>query len=248
MKPMQFIVYLTSLLMLVSIDVNAQRGANGNEQSRSGGRGQNTQRTTPSRNNNNSSQRNRNEATPVRQNAARPASSQNARPQNNAPVRNAAPNNRSQNGAGRGVARGDNYRGTSPRTNMAPRSYSQHSMAHNPRFTPRYGRARYVRNISPRALRFNVDNAIVYFLGGVYYQYVNGYGYQEIVFPNNIISTDLPYGATENYINGYLYYEYDGQWFQPVEDGYLMLSQRPSIVTATPEARPRIAFSATFSF
>ena len=74
------------------------------------------------------------------------------------------------------------------------------------------------------------------------------YGYQEIEIPQEVVVSDLPYGARRVYVNEVGYYEADGMWFQPIDDGY-MIVERPvaSVRVSVPVPRPHISFHASFS-
>jgi hypothetical protein len=122
---------------------------------------------------------------------------------------------------------------------------------HHDHFAPRpYGpRPVYHRYIDHRARIFYIDDTPYYSYGGVYYQYVPSYGYQEIEIPQEVVVSDLPYGARRVYVNEVGYYEADGMWFQPIDDGY-MIVERPvaSVRVSVPVPRPHISFHASFGF
>ena len=107
----------------------------------------------------------------------------------------------------------------------------------------------YHRYIDHRARIFYIDDTPYYSYGGVYYQYVPSYGYQEIEIPQEVVVSDLPYGARRVYVNEVGYYEADGMWFQPIDDGY-MIVERPvaSVRVSVPVPRPHISFHASFGF
>lgn len=105
----------------------------------------------------------------------------------------------------------------------------------------------YHHHIDSRARVFYIDEVPYYTYGGVYYQYVPSYGYQQIYMPENVIVTDLPYGASRVYVNSIGYYQADGMWFQPVDGGYLLVEKPVATVTvAVP--RPTVSFHASFGF
>lgn len=105
----------------------------------------------------------------------------------------------------------------------------------------------YHHKIDSRARVFYIDNSPYYTYNGIYYRYVPGYGYEEIFMPENIIVSDLPYGANRVYVNGYRYYEADGMWFQPVVGGFLIVAP-PVRTSAVYVAKPTYYYSATFGF
>ena len=96
---------------------------------------------------------------------------------------------------------------------------------------------------------FYVENNPYYFYNGIYYRYVPDYGYEEIMMPENVIVSDLPYGARRVYVNDIGYYEADGMWFQPIDGDYLIV-ERPRITTTVvvPVPRPHFSFHASFGF
>lgn len=112
-----------------------------------------------------------------------------------------------------------------------------------------HGHPIYHPSLGARARVFYIDNTPYYTYGGTYYRYVNGYGYEEIIMPENVIVSDLPYGTREVVVNGITYYEADGMWLQPVDDGYLIV-ERPVVSAAVvvPVPRPHVSFHASFGF
>lgn len=127
----------------------------------------------------------------------------------------------------------------------APRHYAAPARTFCPRH---YGpKPVYHHHIDRRARVFYIDEVPYYTYGGVYYRYVPSYGYEEIYMPEDVVVTDLPYGASRVYVNEIGYYEADGMWFQPVDGGYLLVEKPVAHVTvAVP--RPTISFHASFGF
>ncbi len=65
--------------------------------------------------------------------------------------------------------------------------------------------------------------------------------------PQDVVVTELPYGAAVTYVNNIGYYEADGMWFQPVEGGYLLV-ERPVAKVTVAVPRPTVSFHASFGF
>lgn len=122
---------------------------------------------------------------------------------------------------------------------------------HDRVFAPvrRYEHPRYHRHIDRRARVFYIDNTPYYSYGGTYYRYVNGYGYEEIYMPTDVIVEEVPYGARYTVVNNIGYYEADGMWLQPVDGGYLIV-EKPVVSAAVvvPIPRPTFSFHASFGF
>lgn len=142
--------------------------------------------------------------------------------------------------------------GREPQRGTEPRREAPRYQENEPRpdhFAPRPMGPRpvYHRNIDRHARAFYIDNSPYYFADGAYYRYVPNYGYEEIAVPTDVVVYDLPYGAHGRYINQILYYEADGMWFQPIDNGYLIVDQ-PSVQITVPIVRPSITFTATFGF
>lgn len=136
----------------------------------------------------------------------------------------------------------------------APRHYAGPAHHHHhpgPRDVPRprhYGHAPvYHQRIDRRARVFYIDEVPYYSWGGVYYRYIPSYGYEEILMPEGVIVTELPYGATCTYVNNIGYYEADGMWFQPIDGGYLLV-ERPVARVTVAVPRPTVSFHASFGF
>ncbi|MCQ2206692.1 MAG: hypothetical protein MJZ02_00535 [Paludibacteraceae bacterium] len=135
-----------------------------------------------------------------------------------------------------------------PRHYAAPAPHHHHS---GPRYAarPRHvGHAPvYHQHIDRRARVFYIDEVPYYSWGGVYYRYIPSYGYEEIYMPQDVVVTELPYGAAVTYVNNIGYYEADGMWFQPVEGGYLLV-ERPVAKVTVAVPRPTVSFHASFGF
>ena len=131
----------------------------------------------------------------------------------------------------------------------APRHYVEPHHHHAHVFAPRPIRTTpvYHHHIDQRARVFYIDEVPYYTWGGVYYRYVPSYGYEEIVMPEGVVVTDLPYGASRVYVNEVGYYQADDMWFQPVTGGYLLV-QKPVAHVTVAVPRPTISFHASFGF
>lgn len=117
------------------------------------------------------------------------------------------------------------------------------------RFTPqvRKGGHVYQQRIDSKSRTFYIDGEAYFCYDGIYYRHVQGKGYEEILMPENVVVQDLPYGARRTYVNGYSYYNADGMWFQPISNGFLIVS-RPRTSNAAYNPIPAKTYKATFGY
>ena len=264
MKASHIIAALAASLMLFAYTptISAQRGAANHSRSQapSGGNSRDRHASAPQHSNNGGSHQSQNkpqmghsggnqggqhhehhsaQAPQHHQHHAAPA------PQHHAPAhpQHHAPGPQHHHHAAAPAPHHNHHAAPAPRHYAAPHHHHDHVFAPRPiRTTPVYH-----HHIDQRARVFYIDEVPYYTWGGVYYRYVPSYGYEEIVMPEGVVVTDLPYGASRVYVNEVGYYQADDMWFQPVTGGYLLV-QKPVAHVTVAVPRPTISFHASFGF